>query len=79
MCLSVPGRILDPSVDPSGQIALVEVVGISRRVNVGTIEDGQRLSAGDWILIHMGCALAKIDEAEAARLPGGPSILPSAS
>jgi len=79
MCLSVPGRILDPAVDPSGQIALVEVVGISRRVNVGTIEAGQRLSAGDWILIHMGCALAKIDEAEAARLPGGPSILPSAS
>lgn len=78
MCLSVPGRIVDPAVDPLGQVALVDVVGISRRVNVGTLEDEQLLSPGDWILIHMGCALAKLDEAEAARLPGGPSLLPSA-
>lgn len=73
MCLSVPGRVIDPAVDPSGQVALVDVVGISRRVNIGTIEDGQPLSVGDWILIHMGCALAKIDEAQAVRLPGGRS------
>lgn len=78
MCLSVPGRIIDPAVDAPSQVALVEVAGISRRVNIATIEDGAALHPGDWILIHMGCALAKIDEAEAARLPGGPSLIPSA-
>ena len=37
------------------------------------LDDEQRVNPGDWILIHMGCALAKIDEAEASRLLGGPT------
>lgn len=73
MCLSVPGRITDVDVDGHGQVALADVVGISRRVNVATLEPGQRVTQGDWILIHMGCALSKIDEAEADRLLGGPT------
>lgn len=73
MCLSVPGQVLGLDTDAPGQVALVDVVGISRRVNVGTLDDPQPLSPGDWILIHMGCALAKIDQAEASRLLGGPS------
>ncbi len=73
MCLSVPGQITELDVDGHGQVALADVVGISRRVNVGMLEDGQRVSEGDWILIHMGCALAKIDEAEADRLLGRPA------
>jgi len=73
MCLSVPGQVLGLDAKAPGQVALVDVVGIPRRVNVGTLDDTQPLSPGDWILIHMGCALAKIDEAEASRLLGGPS------
>ncbi|MDQ3735176.1 MAG: HypC/HybG/HupF family hydrogenase formation chaperone [Actinomycetota bacterium] len=73
MCLSVPGQITELDVDGHGQVALADVVGISRRVHVGMLEDGQRVSEGDWILIHMGCALAKIDEAEADRLLGRPA------
>ncbi len=73
MCLSVPGQITDLDVDGHSQVALADVVGISRRVNVGTLETGQRVNQGDWILIHMGCALAKIDENEANRLLGGPA------
>lgn len=71
MCLSVPGQVLGVDADAPGQVALVDVVGISRRVNVGMLESEERVSPGDWILIHMGCALAKIDESEAARLLGG--------
>jgi len=73
MCLSVPGRVIELDVDAPGQVALVDVVGISRRVNVGMLDAEQQLSPGDWILIHMGCALEKIDEAEASRLLGGPT------
>lgn len=73
MCLSVPGRVLGLDADAPGQVAHVDVVGISRRVNVGMLDDEQQVSPGDWILIHMGCALAKIDEAEAERLLGGPT------
>ncbi len=72
MCLSVPGRVLDLDADAPGQVALVDVVGVSRRVNVGMLDDEQRVRPGYWILIHMGCALEKIDEAEASRLLGGP-------
>lgn len=63
MCLGIPGRVvavLDGQVD----LAMVEVSGVKRAINVGLL-DGQRLDPGDWILIHVGFALSKIDEAEA--------------
>jgi hydrogenase expression/formation protein HypC len=44
---------------------MVSVAGVKRAVNIGLLEDEQ-LRAGDWILIHVGFALSKIDEAEAA-------------
>lgn len=52
--------MLDGQVD----LAMVEVSGVKRAINVGLL-DGQRLDPGDWILIHVGFALSKIDEAEA--------------
>lgn len=64
MCLGVPGRIVEiASVEH--QLAVVDVEGVRRKVNVGLIvEEG--VTAGDWVLIHVGFALSKIDEAEAA-------------
>ncbi|MDQ3053209.1 MAG: HypC/HybG/HupF family hydrogenase formation chaperone [Actinomycetota bacterium] len=73
MCLSVPGRVIELDADAPEQVALVDVVGIPRRVNLGMLDGGERVSPGDWILIHMGCALEKIDEAEASRLLGSPT------
>jgi len=73
MCLSVPGQVLGLDADAPSEVAVVDVVGVSRRVNVRMLDDEQRVNPGDWILIHMGCALAKIDEAEASRLLGGPT------
>lgn len=65
MCLGVPGRVLE-FVDPSRHIAKVDVSGVRRNVNVGLVlPDG--LDVGDWVLIHVGFALSKIDEDEAHR------------
>jgi hydrogenase expression/formation protein HypC len=54
-------------VDPVNQIARVDVVGVRRNINVGLLaEDGRDGAApGDWVLIHVGFALSKVDEDEA--------------
>jgi hydrogenase expression/formation protein HypC len=65
MCLGIPGKVIE-FVDPTCQIARVEISGVRRSVHVGLVlPDG--LEVGDWVLIHVGFALAKIDEAEADR------------
>ncbi len=65
MCLGVPGRIIE-FVDPTHHLAKAEVSGVRRTINVGLVlPDG--LEPGDWVLIHVGFALSKIDEAEAQR------------
>jgi hydrogenase expression/formation protein HypC len=62
VCLAIPGRIIE-IVDESHRIALVEVAGVRRRVNVGLL-DG--VGADDWVLIHVGFAISAVDEGEAA-------------
>ncbi|MBA2457931.1 MAG: HypC/HybG/HupF family hydrogenase formation chaperone [Gemmatimonadales bacterium] len=65
MCLGIPGRIVE-FVDPTRHLAKAEVSGVKRTINVGLVlPDG--LEVGDWVLIHVGFALSKIDEAEAER------------
>ena len=61
MCLAIPGQIveLDGSVE---DLATVEVAGVRRRISVGLIDDAR---PGDWVLIHVGFAMSRIDEAEA--------------
>ena len=66
MCLAIPGRVTE-IVDESNRLARVEVAGVRRTVNIGLLdgEDGG-VVPGDWVLIHVGFALSKVDEAEAA-------------
>lgn len=65
MCLGIPGQIIE-FVDPTHHIAKVEVSGVRRNINVGLVlPDG--LEKGDWVLIHVGFALSKIDADEAKR------------
>ena len=69
MCLGIPGQIVDIS-DPLRKLAVVDVGGVKRTVNIACIvnEDHPVASClGDWVLVHVGFAMARIDEAEAAR------------
>jgi hydrogenase expression/formation protein HypC len=66
MCLGIPGQVIEILEGYGGQLALVDVAGAPRKINIGMLElDQQDLAAGDWVLIHMGFALERIDEADA--------------
>ncbi len=63
MCLGIPGQIID-IVDDANSIAKVDVSGVRRNVSVILVRpDG--IEPGDWVLIHVGFAMSKIDETEA--------------
>jgi hydrogenase expression/formation protein HypC len=64
MCLGIPGQVVE-LVDANDQLARVDVSGVTRVVNIGLLED-EHLATGDWVLIHVGFAMSKIDEEEAS-------------
>ncbi len=66
MCLAIPGQIVEV-VDEPNRLATVDVAGVVRKVNIGLLDDddGRAASPGDWVLIHVGFALSKVDEEEA--------------
>ena len=65
MCLGIPGQIVE-FVDEQHHIAKVEVSGVRRNVNVGLLVEGEdAVTSGDWVLIHVGFAISRIDEDEA--------------
>lgn len=65
VCLAIPGEVLE-IVDPERSLALVEVAGVRRNVNIGLLGgDGGAVGPGDWVLIHVGFAISKVDEEEA--------------
>ncbi|MET9632007.1 HypC/HybG/HupF family hydrogenase formation chaperone [Lentzea sp. NPDC006480] len=63
MCLGIPGEVVEILSDRQ-DLAKVDVNGVRRVINVGLL-DGEDLEPGDWVLIHVGFALSKIDEEEA--------------
>ena len=65
MCLGIPGRIVE-ILDEDLMLAKAEVGGVRRNINIGLVHhEGERVEIGDWVLIHVGFAMSKIDEAEA--------------
>lgn len=64
MCLGIPGQVME-MLDAHEHLARVDVSGVGRVINVGLLED-EDLGCGDWVLIHVGFAMSKIDEREAA-------------
>ena len=65
MCLGIPGQLVE-IVDAEHHIAKADVSGVRRNVNVGLLADGpDAVDVGDWVLIHVGFAMSKIDEEEA--------------
>src|SRR6202050_1140724 len=63
MYLGIPGQLVE-FVDTNDQLARADVSGVTRIINVGLLED-EDLQPGDWVLIHVGFAMSKIDEEEA--------------
>jgi hydrogenase expression/formation protein HypC len=63
MCLAIPGKIVEIALDNPNS-ALVDVIGMRRRVDLGLLEDNRPVP-GDWVLIHVGFAMSKISEVDA--------------
>jgi hydrogenase expression/formation protein HypC len=63
MCLGIPGQVVELS-DQHEHLARVDVSGVGRTINIGLLED-EDIQCGDWVLIHVGFAMSKIDEEEA--------------
>jgi hydrogenase expression/formation protein HypC len=68
MCLGIPGQIQSIS-DPVNQLAIVDISGVRRPVNIACIVDDDHpleSCVGEWVLVHVGFALNRIDPDEAA-------------
>ncbi len=68
MCLGIPGRIIE-IVDVSKKLATVDVGGVKRQINIACIvndEHSMESCVGDWVLVHVGFAMSRINEEEAA-------------
>jgi hydrogenase expression/formation protein HypC len=65
MCLAIPGQVLE-IVDEGNRLARVDVAGVRRNVSVGLLDADGGVAAGEWVLIHVGFAISRVDEEEAA-------------
>lgn len=63
MCLAIPGKIVE-IIDAENHVAKVDVGGVRRNVNTGLLDEGD-VRVGNYVLIHVGFAMSKIDEQEA--------------
>jgi hydrogenase expression/formation protein HypC len=70
VCLGIPGRVITMLDGYHGQLALVDVAGAERKVNIGMLDD-DNLGPGDWVVIHMGFAVERVTEAGAAEALAG--------
>lgn len=73
MCLGIPGQVVEMVDGFEAQLALVDVRGAQRRVNVGMLDAAP--DPGDWVLIHMGFAVEVVDEAAAAAALSGLELM----
>jgi len=65
MCLGIPGQVVEV-VDREGGLAKVDISGVRREISVALVDEpAAPVEPGDWVLIHVGFALARIDEDEA--------------
>lgn len=70
MCLGIPGQVVRVLDGNEGMLALVDVLGAERPINLGMLED-LAVEPGEWVLIHMGFALERIDRAGAEKAMSG--------
>ncbi|HEY5847287.1 MAG TPA: HypC/HybG/HupF family hydrogenase formation chaperone [Microlunatus sp.] len=76
MCLGIPGQVIEMLAGYGGQLALVDVSGAARKINIGMLELAeQNLVPGDWVLIHMGFAVERVDAAGAEQAMQGLELM----
>lgn len=63
MCLGIPGEVVE-IVDADEYLAKVDVSGVQRTISAKLLAE-EGIAPGDWVLVHVGFAMSKIDEAEA--------------
>jgi hydrogenase expression/formation protein HypC len=69
MCLGIPARIVKID-DATRKLVTVDVGGVKRQVNIACIVNDEHpveSCAGDWVLVHVGFAMSRINEEEAAQ------------
>lgn len=69
MCLGIPGQIVEIT-DAEDHLAIVNVAGVKRQINISCVVNEQHTVAscvGDWVLVHVGFAMSRIDEDEAIK------------
>jgi hydrogenase expression/formation protein HypC len=65
MCLGIPGRIVE-IIDEDLTLAKAEVSGVRRNINIGLVHhEEEQVEIGDWVLIHVGFAMSRLNETEA--------------
>jgi hydrogenase assembly chaperone HypC/HupF len=74
MCLGIPGEVVELVEGTEGQVAIVDVEGARRPVNVGMLDD-VGLVPGDWVLIHVGFAVEKVSKDKADEALAGLQLL----
>ncbi|GAC1630693.1 MAG: HypC/HybG/HupF family hydrogenase formation chaperone [Nevskia sp.] len=68
MCLGIPGRVVEIT-DARSKLGMVDVCGVRRQINLACVVNEEHpieSCVGDWVLVHVGFAMSRIDEAEAA-------------
>lgn len=76
MCLGIPGQVVRMLDGYNDQVALVDVVGEQRKVNVGMLPE-ETFAPGDWVIIHMGFVVEKTDKAGAEEAMAGLKLMGS--
>ena len=70
MCLGIPGQVVEVLEGNGGMLAMVDVLGKQRPVNLGMLED-MVVAPGQWVLIHMGFAVERVDRERADQALAG--------
>lgn len=63
MCLAIPSKII--SIDPDLAMGVIDTMGVSRAANLSLLDE--EVQVGDWVLVHVGLAISRIDESEALK------------
>jgi len=74
VCLGIPGRVVEMVAGYGNQLALVDVEGARRKVNIGMLE-GEPPEPGQWVLIHMGFAVERVTEEAAEEAMRGLELM----